>query len=319
MKPTKIKAWPELIDFLPSLQALTEHGARDLAIRPDIEVDFGAVRAVTSTGLAVFLLRLMRLVGDRTAQIRPEIQPGIRQQLEHLGAFQMLQTMAKSSQNELSLGHAPTHPVVFWDNNIANVPLYRLHFDNCEDRRQPVYDFVSWLSLQLTPLLRDYDVVPGALIMLLNEIAKNAADHAHSDALFGFDLSPMNETCARATFAFGDLGIGIKRHIELHLPPGLENRAPKWSLYEAYRLALKPGYTSNVTSSINKGHGMSIIVDCAFDLQVHLSIFDAASRGLLNSFERGDKPTHSAVRRIFHNVGHDVGFFYFGDFFLQNR
>ena len=320
MKPTKIKAWPELVGFLPGLPKLRELQSERSESAANVEVDFASVRTVNSTGLTVFLLRLLEvLAGHKKPVIRRDCQPAILKRLEHLGAFAHLADITGAIENELSLSPLSTVPILADENDSLALPVHRLRFGTESNRRLPVHRFISWLAENLGPLRKEYVIEPNGLIILLNEIAKNTADHARADALFGLDLIPINNCHSRLTFAFGDLGIGIKKHIEQNLPAEEENRRQHMSLYEAYRLALKPGYTSSTDTELNKGHGMSIIIDCAIDLNIHLSVFDALSRGLLSSVSRNEKLSHALVRRIFHNVGHHLGFFYFGELIVRKR
>lgn len=314
MKPIKIKAWPELMDFLPCLPALTDSRRQSSAESGPVEVDFSLVRTVSSTGLTIFLLQLLRLLGKhRVAILRQEGEPEILEELNRLGAFRLLADLAGSLQpklqTELSLHDKQINSI----NPIFRLPIYKVHFTKTIDPRKTVNVFTKWLSENIPPLTNHLNLHCNGLVMLLNEIAKNTADHAQEDALFGFDVFPLANNSYKLTFAFGDFGIGIKRHISEHLPPELHSRIKHMSLYEAYRLAVQPGYTSNRLSGLNKGHGMSIIIDIASDLGLHLSVFDAWSRGLLTLIPNVQSPTHEAIRRIFQNVGHDVGFFYYGE------
>ena len=320
MKPTKVKAWPELIDFFPALPVLTDVRGEAAAFAP-VEVDFGNVREVNSTGMVVFLLRLLRLLGPgRRAHVRHHGTKSIRASLQDLGAFSTLgDRLSHVEQADFLVEDlVPDHAMRAAELK-TSLPVYRLEFAHHENRRYAVSAFVTWLTMHLPRL---HDIVPfrvHGIVMLLNEIAKNSADHADADALFGVDAYASADGSRRLVFAFGDCGIGIKQHIERHLPPEEERRLPHYSLYEAYRLALKPGYTSNRTSGLNKGHGMSIILDTATAMGMHLSVFDAKSRGILTTLADVQKPTHSAIRRIFHNVGHDVGFFYYGELLMPGR
>jgi hypothetical protein len=315
-KPTRVRAWPELVDFLPSLTVLKEPGNDSGSVRP-IHIDFGSVRAVTSTGLTVFLLRLLRLLKDRpNPVIRDDCPEVIRSELEQLRAFHILNSKGRTFQRELRLASvgAGTPPTT----SRFSLPVFSLSFDGSK-RRKTVNAFSTWLLDQLLPLEDVYKFRSNGFVMLLNEIAKNSEDHAKADALFGFDIIPITNEVSKLTFAFGDVGVGIKQHIQAHLPPEEESRRKHMSLYEAYRLALKPGYTSNRGSGLNRGHGMSIIVDNASSMKLHLSVFDAQSRGLLTDLAEVEKNSHSAIRRIFHKVGHDVGFFYFGETYMSRK
>jgi hypothetical protein len=309
-KATKIKAWPDLIDYLPSLPVLREASRTEKTQKSSIEVDFGSVRAVSSTGVAVFLLRFLRFLGKRkNPYIQHDCPASIRQKLESLQTFVHLSNMAGSQEGLLIKEDTIAKDT---SEKIISMPVYRLRFDDQENRRGSLKNFKHWLLKQFIELEKTYSIKTNGLIMFFLEMAKNTADHADSEGLFGMDITPLDVSCSKLSFAFGDLGIGIKQHIEQNLPPEYEQRREHMSLYEAYKLALTPGYTSNRKTGMNAGHGMSIIIDCAGDLGVDLSIFDAASRGLLSNLDPG-KLSHAAVRRIFHNVGHDVGFFYFGE------
>jgi hypothetical protein len=317
-KPTKIKVWPELVDFLPSLPAFREDTPTPDGIQAPVEVDFGSVRAVSSSGLTVFLLRLLRFLRGRSAPLlQHDCSPEILGELIRLQTFTHLSAIAGTLQNDLYLNEAKENVGPDLSDRILSFPVYRISFAVHPDRRQSLHEFRAWLSKQFLPLVRTHSIQANGLIMILGEIAKNTADHTTSDALFGMDIVALDQTTARFTFVFGDLGEGIKKHIEQHLPPEYCERRAHMSLYEAYRLALTPGYTSNRETGLNAGQGMSIIIDCANDLGLHLSVFDASSRGLLNNFHNIEKPSHAAVRRIFHSVGHDVGFFYFGEAYLK--
>jgi len=316
MKPTKIKAWPELVDYLSSLPLLREPTLDPLPEAREIEIDFGSVRVVTSTGLTVFLLRLLRtLKKQNTVAIRSDCSPSARDELDRLGAFAHLGGPLHALQHEFVLGNAVPETIYAPKQDMVKLPIYRLSFNGTPDRRQAVHAFVKLISGALAPLAKIYNLPANGLAMLLNEIAKNTADHAGHDALFGMDVIPASAGSARLTFCFGDLGPGIKNHIEKNMPAELADRHRHMSLYEAYRLALRPGYTS-CSSQLNRGYGMSIIIQCAIDMNIHLSIFDATSRGLLSHINTSEPPSHASVRRIFHNIGHDVGFYYYGEMIL---
>lgn len=318
MKPTLIKAWPELTGFTPSLPAMTESRRKSSNFLPAIEVNFESVREVTSTGLTIFLLRLLRLINERGSPlIRNECSPHIHSELDRLGAFRILKDIV-GFHNELEFEtEEPTRP--HEKSTKISLPVYRLTFKPNIDRRQVSHAFCLWVAEELKRIGSVYQISYNGLSMLLNEIAKNSADHTSSNALFGLDVIPVGVNHSKLTFALGDLGIGIKAHIESHLPPELLHRQEFMSLYEAYRLALQPGYTSNRKSNLNKGHGMSIITDCAATLGMHLSVFDAESRGLLDNLRNLVEPSHAAIRRIFHKVGNDVGFCYYGELLIKRK
>ena len=320
MKPTKVKAWPELVDFLPALPVLSDSRRKKARHNQPVEVDFNSIRLVSSVGLTVFLLQLLRLVGStRPISIRA-CSNSISNELRELGAFDILTEIKGSYQPQLPIGREPDYRRVPTSPTTQNLPIYHLRFNSAEERRSEVRMFISWLDTHLSDLVKDGHIAINGLLMLLNEIAKNSADHSDHDALFGIDMTPVDESTFRLRFVFGDLGMGIKQHIQSHmLPVAEQKRLTHMSLYEAYRLAVKPGYTSKRCSKVNKGHGMSIIIDAAADLRIHLSVFDAWSRGILSRIPDVQRPTHEAIRRIFHNIGHEVAFFYYGETFLKRR
>ena len=320
MKPTIVKAWPELVDFLPALPAFTDPRRTTIRNNQPVEVDFSSIRSVSSVGLTVFILQLLRLVGSTRPITIRQCSHSISTKLSGLGTFDILTELTGPYQQELPSGNEAYPSRVLTSPGTRNLPIYCLRFNSAEDRRNEAKMFVAWLSEHSFELVKDLRIAINGLLMLLNEIAKNSADHSDADALFGIDVSPVDHSMFRLTFVFGDLGKGIKKNIQSHmLPEEKSKRLAHMSLYEAYRLAVKPGYTSKPRSRVNKGHGMSIIIDAATDLGIHLSVFDAWSRGILSAVPDVEMPTHQAIRRIFHNLGHDVAFFYYGETFLKRR
>ena len=320
MKPTKVKAWPELVDFLPALPVLTDPRRATAGNNQPVELDFNSIRSVSSVGLTVFLLQLLRLVGSTRPLTIRECNASISTELVRLRVFDILTELKGSYQPHLPSGRAVDHRVTLNSLATRNLPIYCLKFNSAEDRRNEVKMFVAWLSRHSFDLAEDLHIGINGLLMLLNEIAKNSADHSNADALFGIDVTRVDDSTSRMTFAFGDLGMGIKHHIQTHMLPSAESkRRPHMSLYEAYRMAVKPGFTSKRYSNVNKGHGMSIIIDAAAALGIHLSVFDAWSRGILSAIPDVQPATHEAIRGIFHNIGHEVAFFYYGEVFLKRR
>lgn len=320
MKPTKVKAWPELVDFLPALPVLTDPRRTTDRNNQPVEVDFSSIQSVSAVGLTVFLLQLLRLVGSTRPITIQDCSTSILTKLRELGALDILIELTGPYQRQLPSGRKAYRRRADASPSTQNLPVYCLRFNSAEDRRKEVKMFVAWLSEHSSSLVKDLHMEVNGLLMLLNEIAKNSADHSDADALFGIDVKPVDDSIFRLTFVFGDLGMGIKQHIQTHMLPAEEaKRLAHMSLYEAYRLAVKLGYTSNRCSKVNKGHGMSIIIDIAADLGIHLSVFDAWSRGILSMIPDVQTPTHEAIRRIFHNIGHEVAFFYYGEAFLKRR
>ena len=55
MKERHIKAWPETVHYLPSVSPFQRVAGHE----NDIRIDFSECKQLTSTGLTVFLLRLI--------------------------------------------------------------------------------------------------------------------------------------------------------------------------------------------------------------------------------------------------------------------
>lgn len=320
MKPTKVKAWPDLTGYIPALPVLADARRQAKTEKPLVEVDFGNVRSVSAVGLTVFIFQLLRFLGQyRFAIIRKECSEKIKDQISQLGGFEILAALFGSLQPELLSEEESDLPNESCPLGNKSLPIYHLKFGEGEQRSKAVTTFLHKISDDFIEIFKDVCFEANGLLMLLNEIAKNSADHTKEDALFALDVFHVDNKTSRISFAFGDFGVGIKRHIEEHLPPEEIKRKPHFSLYEAYRLALKQGYTSNSAPNRNKGQGMTIIMDVASSLGMHLSVFDAWSRGVLSQFPNAGRQSHDSVRRIFHNVGHDVGFFYYGEIFVNRR
>lgn len=321
MKATKIRVWPELVEYIPALAVLTDP-RRNSALTTQVELDFAAVRDLSSSGLTVFLLQLSRLLGpDRTVIVRHDAPPAVRARLDELGcsSFLLSRRGLESQQSDLFPDPNLIEPPILLEFGVHSLPVYHLRFSETAVRREAVRGFLSFLKREISRIAEVTAVETNGMIMLLNEIAKNTADHTKADALFGMDLFTRPDGSYRVSFVFGDLGVGIKSHIEQNLPEEESKRLRHMSLYEAYRLAVKPGYTSSRRSGVNKGHGMSIIIDCANTLGLHLSVFDAWSRGILSALPDLHSHSHAAIRRVFRTIGHDVGFFYFGELTIARR
>ena len=321
MKATKIRVWPELVEYLPALAVLTDP-RRNGSSTAQVELDFAAVRDVSSAGLTVFLLQLSRSLGPkRSVIVRHDASPAVHARLDELGCSSFLLSLRGGEHRQSDLFPDPTliEPPALLGSGVHSLPVYHLRFSETGVRRETVRGFLSFLKREISRIAEVTSVETNGMIMLLNEIAKNTADHTSEDALFGMDLFTRLDGSHRVSFVFGDLGIGIKNHIEQNLPEEESKRLRHMSLYEAYRLALKPGYTSSRRTGVNKGHGMSIIIDCANTLGVHLSVFDAWSRGILSALPDLDAHSHAAIRRVFRTIGHDVGFFYFGELTIPRR
>ncbi len=160
MKSTQVKAWPELIDFQPAMAVLREQQNKTKNGRPGVDVDFGSVYTITSSGLTIFLLRLIRLLGEkRIPNVKNEFRPEIQKKLDELGAFKILGKMIGSVQGELPLLSQSDEGFHAAKSRGINYPIYRLGFESGKDRRLPVMEFVEWLYGVISKLNDTYYIL----------------------------------------------------------------------------------------------------------------------------------------------------------------
>jgi signal transduction histidine kinase len=145
-------------------------------------------------------------------------------------------------------------------------------------------------------------------ITILYELAKNSADHTAGDAFLGIDIFESNGDFD-LQFLFGDTGEGIKDNIKNHLESEDQRRERFFSLVEAYYIACQKGFTSKPKTGRNLGVGMSTAIESSQMLGLSLSVFDAASRGVLSNIRGG---VHSEIRKIFYPASRNLPFCYFG-------
>jgi hypothetical protein len=317
MKKIQIKVWPEIVHYLPSVQRLV--GIEKTT--NDIRIDFSDCRQITSTGLTVFLLRLLTLLHGGNKQRKwetdnTEYNPifAIVKKLgffDHLNKYYPNASLLAPETNDTG-PFQPTEHTFLSGRKVTSFPIVRLDFTkNKSGRRSEVKTFTKELHRLLLNLEPTNRIQANHLVSIFNEMAKNSADHTEGDAFFGMDIINIPEkNSIELHFVLGDLGHGIKQHIQEHLPPAAkEKRGKHWSLSESYYHALKHGYTSIPESLQNKGLGMSIILDGAKGINMSLSVFDAESRGILSSLK---DPTHEELRKHFIAFTRDRLFYYYG-------
>jgi hypothetical protein len=317
MKQRQIKAWPETVHYLPSttpFQRLAGH-------ENDIRIDFSECKQVTTTGLTVLLLSLLRLLqrgkskrgwetdnNDNNPVFDTIINMGF---FHHLNKYCTNNSIFTSNTNYAGPFYPTVHKFLY-GRKVTSYPIICLDFTNHKNNRRNVLkEFRMQLFKHLIELESTYHIHTNQLVAVLVEMAKNSADHTNGDAFFGMDIIHILENnTIELHFVLGDVGIGIKQHIQDHLPTELKiSRGEHWSLYESYRYALKHGYTSTPERNDNKGIGMSLIVDGAKGINMSLSVFDANSRGILSSLK---SVTHEELRRHFIAFTKDNSFYYYG-------
>jgi len=319
MKERQIRVWPEIVHYLPSVSPFQRLAGHE----HDIRIDFSGCRQITSTGLTVFLLRLLKLLyggaPERTWEAdNLEFNPifNLAKELEffhHLNAYCRNASLFAPEVN-YNGPFVPTEHSFYNGRKVISFPISRISFtSHNSERRSAIKAFKKEVHNQLLILESSYRIHANQLTAILVEIAKNSADHTSGDAFFGMDIIHILEkNSIELCFVIGDLGNGINQHIQDHLPSDLKrNRLKHWSLYESYYFALKHGYTSTPESERhkNKGLGMSIILDGAKGINMSLSVFDANSRGIISEL---NSITHEELRKRFIAFTKDRTFFYYG-------
>lgn len=318
MKPTIIKVWPELGPATCAMFPFKSMGSV-------FTIDLGGVSQVSSCGLALLLLRLRHLLSKngKFYHVRESNNLKVRRLAADLGFNRLLREGMASElthhQQDLDLDNEMEVPESgeSASRGSKHFPIYKLRFSKGAPRRQGVDEFFDEVSQRLSDLASRFLVRSNVILMILREIAKNSADHTDGDAFFGMDLKTGGSNVS-LSFVFADLGIGIKRHIEKHLPPELKRRRAKFDLAQAYRLALTDGYSSG-SLPVNRGFGLPIILDNANSIGMELSVYDANSRGILTKLSAAKCPSHALVRRHFYTISHHAGFCYHGEIKLTKR
>lgn len=197
--------------------------------------------------------------------------------------------------------------------NTESYPLYRFNFiDQKKDRRDSLLSFCKHWTPIFRQLSTNYAFNWNQVLSILYEIAKNSADHTDDDAYMGIDIIKSKES-AKICCIIGDLGAGIYEGIRNSLIEENPLRKGKTGFSEAYRAALKKGFTTKKNKKRNKGFGMSFIVNNSIAVGANTSIFDVKSRLILSSLEPISKrePPHNEIWRISHRMDGKKPFFYY--------
>lgn len=321
MKPHQIKIFPEIVDYCPvfMFNQISKNKYYD-----NFFLDFTNCEEINSTGLTILLNNLLYFFNKSKNLIswNTNIQQyeDIYFKLKKLGFLNIIdkyfpnKTLFNNLLNEkddsLKLNHKNNDGI-----NLVSYPIYELKFDKFKSRRDALYPFREWLYQIFEEYSENYDFNFTQIISILNEIAKNSADHTSFNALFGLDIKFLKEDKLKISFSFNDLGAGIKQNIQNNLPDAIKKkRGKKYSLYEAYRDALTFGFTTKPESKENKGIGMTLIVEASKGINLKLSIFDAQSRGIINTIH---ETTHAALRKNFINININSAFFYYGELYIN--
>lgn len=314
MKDLHIKFWPETTGYLPGLFPFPKFEGRENSIF----LDFSNCSQVSSSGLNIHLIRLLKIVKfddrNRGWHTNPISNP-ILHKVNKLNYFEIL-NMYKPNISLFQDRNILNKSKITSTNNYNNqsyisFPIYNIDFKRYENRRKALISFKEWLNENLKPYYKNYDFNLPQVILVINEIAKNSADHTDDNAFLGLDIFFNDkEKFIKICFSIGDIGKGINQNIKDNLPENMKERLKYWDLTQMYRVALKRGFTTKQNFHENKGMGMSIILDGAKGIELDLSVFDAKSRGVLSNIH---SLSHSEIRKNFFYIGNFVGFYYYGE------
>lgn len=323
MRRIQIKIWPEIDNLYPSIISL-ERIERNK--RNPIDIDFTNAYKISSSGLNILLVNLIKIAGDLLNRQWDIIFPKNKEIDQLIRQLNFYTLLVKRVPNQNLFWHEELnkklniHATVTNDtSNMSNkaYPIYELNFiDFPKDRRRVVEEFKQFLIRELFFLQEDYDFDLSIFIQVLIEMAKNSADHTDSNAYFGLDISEQSGKI-KIKFSFGDLGIGINQATRkfIKYDKNFNEKEKHLALTDSYHWALQIGTTTKPDSKINKGIGMSTIFNLSKQLEFSLSVFDAESRGLLSTAENA---THVELRKIFYSIGFKVGFYYYGETEINN-
>lgn len=320
-KDINIKIWPDIYDYMPAMWPLP--AMEKYSQENNINIDMQNIRNATSSGLSLLLINIINCIHSskqyRRTQITPPLDTFVFDHIKELNFFDILQQFCD--------------PDLFWPSSITSsdnqkitnsgthsFPLYHLNFKKqFSNRRETVVDFVDWICRKFELLEGRFPIYINHLMRIFQEMAKNSADHTHSDAFCGLDFCfSENGDQVVAKFGFGDLGIGVNRVIAkfLRSDPNFSAKDKHLSLSDAYHYAFRPGITSRPDSGENRGLGMSMIFDIAKEYGIRLSVFDANSCGVITSAQN---TSHAELRKVFYNSGRNVGFYYYGELELKQN
>jgi len=307
-KPTQIKAWPNQAGNLAAITPLfTRRKKTDM-----FNLDLSKINNITSSGLAILLIRLLKYLDDQDYSYRIIHSEKTASALTDLGFYRILEKAKAVHLAELFEGSTELGKQKNLSNLLYSSPLKYLEFSKEIDRRKIVRSFIKDFNNILSEKLNGYNFPKNGLLTVLNEIAKNSADHSGADSVFGFDIQKITQKSIKLTFSWGDLGPGIHEHFKKNLPPEHTQRVPYFDLTQTYRLALLMGNSSKSVKA-NRGLGLPTIIESSKCINLSLEVYDANSMGQLNEFSGIQKFSHAIVRKRFHDVGHEIGFFYYGE------
>jgi len=336
-KNIQLKIWPEIVDYMPATIPFAGLSSKANKGR-HLVLDFDNCKKVNSTGLNILLIQLLKLMNlkeyRRPWEFNPTTDDLAIEKLHKLGLFAKLNQYSpvsdlfwKDQYNKVNENE------IVEDLNsgeiIQSYPLFSIEIaneDHLARRKQLLGVLREWLYGNFFELAKEFDFNISNLINIITEIGKNTADHTESDLFLGIDvIRDKVGNHIKIHFSVGDLGVGINNNIKDNYQKDrsnnfqvLKDRRAHWDLTFAYLWALTTGNTTKVKSKANKGMGMASIMECARNVPMELSVFDAQSRGLLSNLNPNSL-SHKKVRKNFHTIGKMVGFFYYGEILAHKR
>ena len=316
MKDIQIKIWPEIEGVIPSIipwQNILEKSN-------ELFLDFTDCVSVHSSSLTQLLIKCIKIIESdnftrRWKSHEKRIHSTFSKVIK-LNFFNILDNYSpvESLFRNKSFSNYNERPLIEFDefgNKVTSFPIYCIDFNSETNRRDSLTRFRLWLRDSLYTYFESYDFNLSQLILILNEIAKNTADHTNGNGFIGIDIKNSNDgNLLKLSFTIGDLGIGINRNIKEQLPIEQIKRYRYWDLTQTYMFALRDYSTTKKNSRFNKGLGMSIITNGSKKIGINLSVYDAKSRGVITRIKN---LSHANVRENFFNIGRPVGFYYFGE------
>jgi hypothetical protein len=328
-----IKIWPYLDDIS---QAIIPYSSNHLSpnVEMVINIDFSAVKRISSSGAAIALMKLISIPKRNRNRLFKLVTPedeNIEKYFHSSGFFAIANDYFQFNkyignifeQGKSTVINEKTENYVIINEQqnlkITSFPIFRLKY-NPKDERESVNLFSDWLDDNILSILDNYRVKIDVLFSVLTEIAKNSQDHTGSDAFWGIDIvENLRTKTGEFIFSCSDMGVGILQQVRMFLKEtpqdGLRPEAWKHlSLIDAYKWAFTLGNTSGKTT--NKGIGMTMIIDGAYNLSMDLSIWDANSMMFIpkSLFFFPESLNHEELRKRAYYTKNKVGFNYYGRF-----
>ncbi len=323
MKNNKLHIWPDITGYVPAIIPFKIQDSRGA----DAKLIFNLCYEIDSTGLNLLILNVLHIIlKSKTINgwtCKSNIANEDMDKIKYLGFFKILTQHTNTSDifwcDNDNIVDEPLECIDKFGIKRISYPIYVIPFEKFCKRREALLEFKSRLYYIFQDISLKYNFSFAHFISIINEIAKNSADHTDSICMMGLDIIiPPNDNFITITFSIGDLGIGINENTKNHLNGDEQKRYKFWDLTQTYRHALKTGYTSRPNSEENRGIGMSIIINGAKNIGLRLLIFDAKSSGIFNEIDV-NRLTHEEIREKFFSLNRKVGFYYYGELTLRKK